>query len=660
MSAGRGKFRGLREQTFDGTSAAGLTAKEAKEARAEVDREIDDRLAKLTPATRLLFDRIRPAITDALVRRVEGRKPAFCFVRIASPEWRHCTFEAVAMALEDAVRTEFMIYGVRYQHIPGDDFSDRSWQRKKPAERTQHVLSMLATGITIVALPIGEELDGAVTAIADLDIDLSRIEASELEAAVRRAFPESACPWPEDIAVSKIEPRWIDLAVGRSASTEEAFRMIAAILGRQEPAPGGVTAPRLEDLHGYGEAGQWGRRLVAALKDHQAGRISWTDVDAGALLVGPPGTGKTLFASALARSADVAFFPTSYSAWQGTGEGHLGDVVRAIRKSFSEAAANTPCIIFIDEVDSVPARSSGHHRDDWWRTIVNCLLECLDGTGRREGVVVLAACNDDTGLDPALVRSGRLDRRFHIGLPREDDLLKILGHHLPMIPEGEIQPAAVTLAGSTSGADAARIARDVRQRARSQGRGPTGSDLLTVALPTDNRPEALRRRIAVHEAGHAVAIFCQGQIPSSLSIVASGGGAVILERQETELVLGDLNDQLAINLAGRAAEEVILGSVSAGAGGTADSDLGQSTKLVMMIEGRLGLGSRIGVVDRVEEMAIERRLRLAYADALLAAMRNRRAIEALAELALERRVLGRTALSEFWSAIGPISLSNPQ
>ncbi|NDW05869.1 AAA family ATPase [Jiella pacifica] len=511
---------------------------------------VDERLKLMSPSTRMIFDRVRTLVPDGLKQRLEAAKPALVVVHVAAHGWRRAAYDAIVAALEDAVRTEEIVFS-RPHYVPADEIANRSWQRKGQRERTELVMSMLSSGITIVGLVAGEDLDPAVAAIADMTADLTRIDVADIARAVASAFPVSNASWPADLGVSDIDPQWLDLAIGRSSTAEEAVRLIVAAHRRPETES---SVPMLESLYGYGPARVWGLRLVDALREYRAGTRSWIDVDAGALFVGPPGTGKTLLASALARSCGVAFIPTSYSAWQGTGEGHLGDVTRSIRKTFSEAAAQSPCIVFIDEIDTIPARGAAARHDDWWRTIVNNLLECLDGTGRREGVIVLAACNDDRNLDPALVRSGRLDRRFHIGLPNEDDLAKILAHHLPMIAEDEIQPAAVTLAGSTSGADAARIARDVRQLARSESRRPSGDDLLKVALPADDRPVGLRRRVAVHEAGHAVAILRQGQVPRGLSIVAANGGEVVHDVPVSEFLLEDLHAQLAIGLAGRAAE----------------------------------------------------------------------------------------------------------
>ena len=291
MTARHRKPRGLRTGPID-FDFAGAEVAAAKEAQEAADQEIDRRLAAISPCVRLLFDRVRAAIPETLIRRLEEQRPAFIVVRVASEGWNAAAFEAVSMAIEDAIRTEFMIYGVQYLHVPRDEIARRSWQRKNQRDKSEQVFSMLSSGVTVVALAPGEELDPAILAIADMTLDLTRIESADVETASTHAFPGSSCKWPADVAVSEIEPRWIDIAIGRSVSADDALRMLAAVNGRPKAASKG---PKLEDLHGYGSAQAWGLRLAAALCEYRAGTRAWSDVDAGALLVGPPGTGKTLF-----------------------------------------------------------------------------------------------------------------------------------------------------------------------------------------------------------------------------------------------------------------------------------------------------------------------------------------------------------------------------
>ena len=649
------KFRGLQDlpknlNRYDETRGLQLydvdgKGLEADDERQMLDEEIAARLEDTKPAAFAVFHEARQAVKPDLVDSMKSDRPVLVVIRLPSAAWHDAAQEGLRRAVEAEVRTIPSLDPYFFSCLPTKE-SRSKWERKPAAERSESIGASLAQGSTVLMLGPTDEIDESIEAFVDREVDLRQMTGG-LAASVGRRFGDRDAAWPPDLLPTALDPLYLDLAFARAETAADVVKMLRRMGKASRSAHKG---PRLEDLHGYGEAKQWGLRLVAALNEYREGRRSWSDVDGGALLVGPPGTGKTLFASALALSAGINFIPTSYAAWQGTGDGHMGTLIREMRRVFAEAAAAAPSIIFIDEVDSLQARGRSRDHDDWWRAIINALLECLDGTGRREGVVVLAACNDASILDPAVVRSGRLDRTFTIQLPGEEELLRIFQHHLPGLSEADVQPAAVTLAGSTSGADAARIARDVRQVARSAGRHVMAADLLSVAIPPDDRPEEIRRRIAVHEAGHAVALLAQGVVPSSLSIVDGGGGRVTHEQDRVEGRLADFHRWLMVMLAGRAAEEIILGAPSAGAGGHEVSDLGRATTLLSHIEGRLGLGTQLSMADQVDGAVVEARLRRAYAEASLLIIRHAPAVKALSEVALEERVLGRARLQAFWAS----------
>ena len=215
---------------------------------------------------------------------------------------------------------------------------------------------------------------------------------------------------------------------------------------------------------------------------------------------------------------------------------------------------------------------------------------------------------------------------------------------------------ATLFAGSLSGADVVRIARDARRRARTQGRHLRSEDLAAVCVPEDSRSPALRRRIAIHEAGHAVVRMHFGTVPRSLSLVGSdgAGGSVrtALQAGMIEGLRSDVDAMVVPILAGRAAEEVILGAPSAGAGGRGDSDLAQATSMIATAESRLGLGSNLAWRDAVDEAGVEATIRRLYAETLMIVARHREAIKALAGIALERRVVGHAALADFAKDFG--------
>jgi len=359
------------------------------------------------------------------------------------------------------------------------------------------------------------------------------------------------------------------------------------------------VGPLLSEMHGLGSAKQFGLDLAADLRAYVAGKLPWSACAKGLLLSGPPGTGKTSYARALSREAGVHFIATSYAAWQSHKDGHLGSVTAAIRKTFSEAAQKTPCIVFCDEIDTLPARGKSAYHDDWWSAIVNTLLEQLDGFERREGVVVVAACNDPSRLDPALVRAGRLDHHIAIPLPDVPALVGIFRTHLGVDLAGADLRAAALAARGHTGADVERWVRVAKRAARSAGRELTLQDLLdAVRGGQPEWPADVRRRVACHEAGHAIVLLALGIAePTALSIGGAGGLAESDPGEMRADTRAHLEKFLVALLGGRAAEQLGFGEATAGSGvGGEDSDLSRATRLATRLETEFGFGS-IGLIS---------------------------------------------------------------
>ncbi|WP_244495384.1 MULTISPECIES: ATP-binding protein [Aurantimonas] len=607
----------------------------------------------LSPSARLLFDAIDGNVAAAT--RSRGERTLLVTVRVFSSEWLDTARQAVKASIRAAWPDQYLTITVLTAT------SESRLEHGYPFE-LQRLPEMLAEASPCLCLfPPDHEPQEMLRAISDAVVEIADPAREDIERLL--GLGDALPHLPDGTMGSAYRPLELDFAVGRGRSPAERLRLLQEIRelrladeAREGAGRSGASVearPRIEDLHGYGDAGRWALQLVADLSAYRKGTIGWEDVDAGALFVGPPGTGKTLLAQAIANSAGVHFIATSYAQWQSNRSGHLGDVTKAIRAVFEAAAKNLPAIVFIDEIDTVQGRGgSDRSADAWFTAIVTCLLECLDGIGRREGVVVIAACNDDANLDAALLRSGRLDRRFWIDLPDEASLAGIFRHHLgDGIDPSAIDRVATLFAGTLSGADVVRIARDARRWARLAGRPLQTEDLIAVAVPGDERAPAVRRRIAIHEAGHAVARMNFGQVPTSLSLVETehSGGAVVFDVDEAsfEGLPGDVVKEAVCMLAGRAAEEVILGSPSAGAGGSASSDLAQVTRIVANAETSLGFGGTLVHGAQIDGAAVHRRLARLYAETIVLVRRHRAAIEALAHLALKRRVLGRAALAEF-------------
>ena len=392
-------------------------------------------------------------------------------------------------------------------------------------------------------------------------------------------------------------------------------RTLSALARVEETAPEtvrsveqGEAAPRLEEMAGYGAARGWGLQLSADLADWRSGRIAWRDVDPGLLLSGPPGTGKTIFAKALARTCDVPLVHASAARWQA--KGHLGDFLKAMIRSFDSARAQAPSILFIDELDAFGDRADEHQNRSYDVKAINGLLECLDGTLGREGVVVVAACNNPDLIDPAILRSGRLDRHIVIGPPDTPARKAIFRMHVAgELADEELDVAAATTSG-LSGADIARIVREARRTARKDRRPLEKADLQS-ALPhfVQVSDEQLRAAV-IHEIGHAVVgtvlglhlsyVAVSPVIPESGTAQFLGGACFETERWKRR-TLQHYFDLVAVHMAGMAAEELFLGLRDDGSSGHDGSDLEQATRVAIEIERLHGFGSRLASYGPLNE-----------------------------------------------------------
>jgi len=429
--------------------------------------------------------------------------------------------------------------------------------------------------------------------------------------------------------------------------------------------------PSLNELAGYGAAQEWGLQLADDLTEYRSGKLSWSDLDhKGLLLSGPPGVGKTQFAQALAKTARVPLVSTSVAQWNAAS--YLSGTLQAIRDAFSQARRQAPCILFIDELDGISDRSKlrGDYVE-YWTQIVNLLLEQLAGIEERPGVVVIAATNHPDRIDPAIKRAGRLDREIQIERPDTAALVEIfrfyLGAALP--PSIDLTPLALASRGAT-GADVEAFVRRAKGNARRARRNLTLEDVLSsIAASAPALSPQSRWRIALHESGHALAAH-ELEVGSVCGIsLHSRGGFFEFESNLTGSATYDrLQREMTVLMAGRAAERLILGDASAGAGMSLSSDLARATGFAMLVETQCGLG-RSGSAYLAEikdlaqypelHLAVNEHLNEAEAKARLLLDRKRGRLLALATALDGQGYLSGDDIKSIVE-VGPVELSNAQ
>lgn len=362
------------------------------------------------------------------------------------------------------------------------------------------------------------------------------------------------------------------------------------------------------DVAGQDSAKREVSELVEFLRDPDRFQRVGATVPHGVLLMGPPGTGKTLLARALAGEADVPFFSTSGSEFI---EVFVGVGAGRVRKMFEEARKQAPAIIFIDELDSIGRTRGtglGGGHDEREQTLNQILAE-LDGFAEREAVVVLAATNRPDVLDPALLRPGRFDRHVTLSLPDKQArraILDVHAKHLPLRRDVDLDQVAAGTPGF-SGADLKNLLNEAAiSAARRAAIDITPADLddardkvmmgtvRTLAI----QPEE-KHRLAVHEAGHTAAAYYSPDADPIYKVTiiprghALGGTHILPENERHTLPEAYLRLQLITLLAGRAAEKLLLGSVSSGA----DDDIKRATALARSMVARWGMDPEIGPVD---------------------------------------------------------------
>ena len=330
----------------------------------------------------------------------------------------------------------------------------------------------------------------------------------------------------------------------------------------------------------------------------------------GVLLVGPPGTGKTLLAKAVAGEAGVPFFSISGSDFV---EMFVGVGASRVRDLFEDAKKNSPCIVFIDEIDAVARRRGtgmGGGHDEREQTLNQLLVE-MDGFGVNEGIIVMAATNRVDILDPAILRPGRFDRKVMVGRPDVKGREEILAVHAKNKPLGDdvsLADVARTTSGFT-GADLENLLNEAAILTAKEGRGfVTQSDInaafVKVGIGVEKKSRIInekeRKITAYHEAGHAILFHVLPDVGPvyTVSIIPTGAGAAgytmpLPEKDEMFNTKGKMIQDIMVGLGGRIAEEMIFDDITTGA----SQDIKQATSLARAMITKYGMSEKLGMIN---------------------------------------------------------------
>ena len=365
---------------------------------------------------------------------------------------------------------------------------------------------------------------------------------------------------------------------------------------------------RFDDVAGEDEAKENLTEIVNYLHDPSKYQEIGASMPKGVLLVGPPGTGKTMLAKAVAGEANVPFFSMSGSEFV---EMFVGMGASKVRDLFKQAKEKAPCIVFIDEIDAIGKKRDGQiGGNDEREQTLNQLLTEMDGFEGNTGVIILAATNRPESLDPALTRPGRFDRRVPVELPDlkgREEILKVHAKKIKVAEDVDFNKVA-RMASGASGAELANIVNEAALRAVRDGRKlVTQSDLeesIEVVIAGYQKKNAImtdheKRIVAYHEIGHALVAAKQtNSAPvQKITIVPRTSGALgyTMQVDESNHVLmskEEIENKIATFTGGRAAEEVVFGSVTTGA----SNDIEQATKLARAMITRYGMSDDFDMV----------------------------------------------------------------
>ncbi len=387
-------------------------------------------------------------------------------------------------------------------------------------------------------------------------------------------------------------------------------RMMNFGKSRAKMSTGEDNKVKLDDVAGLKEEKEQLAEIIEFLKDPSKFTKVGARIPKGVLLEGAPGTGKTLLARAVAGEAGVPFFSISGSDFV---EMFVGVGASRVRDLFTEAKKNSPCIVFIDEIDAVARRRGtgmGGGHDEREQTLNQMLVE-MDGFGVNEGIIVMAATNRVDILDPAILRPGRFDRKITVSRPDvggREEILKVHARNKPLAEDVDLKQVAQTTAGFT-GADLENLLNESAINAAIGNRGYINQNdvnkaFIQVGIGTEKHSRIIsdeeKKITAYHETGHAILFHVLPDVGPvhTISIIPTGLGAAgytmpLPEKDEMFITKRRMLQDIMVSLGGRIAEEIIFGDITTGA----SSDIRKATQEARNMVTKYGMSDNIGVIN---------------------------------------------------------------
>ncbi len=387
-------------------------------------------------------------------------------------------------------------------------------------------------------------------------------------------------------------------------------RMMNFGKSRARMSTGEENTVTLNDVAGLQEEKEQLHEIIQFLKSPEKFTKVGARIPKGVLLEGAPGTGKTLLARAVAGEAGVPFFSISGSDFV---EMFVGVGASRVRDLFADAKKNSPCIVFIDEIDAVARRRGtgmGGGHDEREQTLNQLLVE-MDGFGVNEGIIVMAATNRVDILDPAILRPGRFDRKITVQRPDvggREDILKVHARNKPLSDDVDIKQVAQTTAGFT-GADLENLLNESAINAACDDRevirqADINKAFIQVGIGTEKRSRVISEKdkkiTAYHETGHAILMHVLPDVGPvhTISVIPTGLGAAgytmpLPEKDEMFLTKSKMLQDIMVSLGGRIAEEIVFGDITTGA----SSDIMKATQEARSMVTKYGMSDAIGVVN---------------------------------------------------------------